>query len=91
MADYEAVFASAFLDDLSHWVRQDRKVALRLLEIIDDVFRGPFEGLGKPEPLRGDLAGLWSRRLSQEHRVVYEVFDQSVCFLQGRYHYGRRS
>ncbi|MEM1183009.1 MAG: Txe/YoeB family addiction module toxin [Acidobacteriota bacterium] len=86
---HDAVFATAFLGDLEYWVRHDRKLALRTLKIVDDILRHPFEGLGKPEPLRGNLAGLWSRRLSQEHRIVYEVADTSVRFLQCRYHYGR--
>jgi len=87
MAERSAVFSRHCLEDIGHWVRTDRRVVLRLLRIIDDTLRRPFEGLGKPEPLRGALAGLWSRRLTQEHRVLYEVTDDAVRFVQARYHY----
>jgi toxin YoeB len=87
MAERSAVFSRHCLDDIEYWVRTDRKVALRLLRIIEDTLRQPFQGLGKPEPLRGALTGLWSRRLTQEHRVVYQVTDESIRFLQARYHY----
>ncbi len=68
-------------------MRTDRKTAARLLRIVRATLRTPSEGIGKPEPLRGRLAGLWSRRLTQEHRVVYEIADDAVHFLQARYHY----
>ncbi len=87
MGERQAVFSTHFLDDLSHWVRTDRKTALRLLRIVGDSLRDPFHGVGKPEPLRGELSGFWSRRLTQEHRVVYEVEEGVVRFLQARYHY----
>ena len=87
MAERSAVSSRHCLEDIEYWVRTDRKMALRLLRIIEDTLRRPFEGLGKPEPLRGALAGPWSRRLTQEHRVVYEVADDGVRFVQARYHY----
>jgi toxin YoeB len=87
MSDREAVFSTHFLEDLEHWTRQDRRVALRLLRIIRETLRDPFSGIGKPEPLKRELSGLWSRRLSQEHRVVYEVAGPQIRFLQARYHY----
>lgn len=87
MSERQAVFSSHFLDDLEYWVRTDRKTSLRLLRIVRDTLRDPFKGIGKPEPLRRQLSGLWSRRLTQEHRVVYEVADDRIRFLQGRYHY----
>ncbi len=87
MAERRAVFSTHFLDDLDFWVRTDRKVARRLLAIVRQTLRDPFQGIGKPEPLRRRLAGLWSRRLTQEHRVVYEVTVDAVNFLQARYHY----
>ena len=82
-----ALFSTRFLDDVEHWVRTDRRTALRLLRIVRETIRNPSEGIGKPEPLRGELQGLWSRRLTQEHRVVYQVVEGGVRFLQGRYHY----
>jgi len=87
MAERRAVFALHFLEDCEHWVRADRKVALRLLRIVRETVREPASGIGKPEPLRGALTGLWSRRLTQEHRVVYEIAEDHVRFLQARYHY----
>ncbi len=87
MNETTAVFSTHFLEDVEYWVRTDRKTTLRLLRIVRETVRRPFEGIGKPEPLRGELRGLWSRRLTQEHRVVYQVVEGQVRFLQGRYHY----
>jgi toxin YoeB len=87
MAEQRAVVSSHFLDDLERWVRADRRVARRLLKIVRETLRDPYAGIGKPEPLRRQLSGLWSRRLTQEHRVVYEVLNDTVIFHQGRYHY----
>ena len=83
----EAVFEPEFREDLMHWVKTDRKVALRLLELVDEILRDPFEGIGKPEPLKFGFAGCWSRRITQEHRLVYRVLENRVDFLQARYHY----
>jgi toxin YoeB len=83
----EAVFHPEFREDLRYWVSSDRKVALRVLELVEDILRDPFTGLGKPEPLKHLLAGAWSRRVTQEHRLVYLVQGRRVDFLQARYHY----
>jgi toxin YoeB len=85
--NHEAVFLPEFLEDLRYWGRNDRKTALRILELIEAVLRDPFKGVGKPEPLKHLAPGIWSRRLSQEHRLVYLVKDESIVFLQARYHY----
>ena len=82
-----AVFQPEFREDLRYWVKTDRKTALRAFDLIDAVMRDPFAGIGKPEPLRYFAAGTWSRRLTQEHRVVYLVRDDRIDFLQARYHY----
>lgn len=82
-----AVMDPAFLADLEYWTRTDRRRALRTLKLVEDVLRNPFTGTGKPEPLRGQLSGKWSRRIDQEHRLVYEVSNDRVCFLAARYHY----
>jgi toxin-antitoxin system, toxin component, Txe/YoeB family len=82
-----AVFQPEFIDDLRYWVETDRKVALRALDLIDAVLREPFSGIGKPEPLKYLASGVWSRRLTQEHRIVYLVSNVRVDFLQARYHY----
>jgi len=83
----EAVFHPEFIDDLSFWAKTDRRIALRALEIVEAVLSDPFSGIGKPEPLKYLAPNTWSRRLTQEHRIVYVVKDQRVEFLQGRYHY----
>jgi toxin YoeB len=85
--DREAVFHPEFRQDLRHWVETDRKIALRAFELIEGILRDPFTGIGKPEPLKYILAGCWSRRLTQEHRLVYRVSGNRIDFLQARYHY----
>jgi toxin YoeB len=87
MSERRDVVSTHFVEDLEHWVATDRKVALRLLRIVRETLRDPYAGVGKPEPLRRQLSGLWSRRLTQEHRVVYQPTDTTVFFLQARYHY----
>lgn len=82
-----AVFQPEFIEDLRYWVETDRKLALRAFNIIEAVLRDPFEGIGKPEPLKYLTPGAWSRRLTQEHRIVYLVREDQVDFLQARYHY----
>jgi len=82
-----AVFQREFLQDLSYWVKAHRNVATRVLEVVEAALRDPFQGIGKPEPLKQSLAGSWSRRITQEHRLVYRVSDNRVEFLQARYHY----
>lgn len=82
-----AVMDPNFLEDLEYWTRTERKRALRTLQLVDDVLRDPFKGRGKPEPLRGELSGKWSRRIDQEHRLVYQVEHTCIHFLAARYHY----
>ena len=81
------VFQPEFREDLEFWVRHDRKNALRILKLVEAVVRDPFAGIGKPEPLRSIGSGVWSRRITQEHRLVYLVRDDRIDFLQARYHY----
>jgi len=82
-----AVFHPEFREDLRYWVETDRKVALRAFNLIEAILRDPFRGLGKPEPLKYLGAGVWSRRLTEEHRIVYLVREDRIDFLQARYHY----
>ncbi len=82
-----AVFQSEFREDLRYWVKTDRNTAMRVLDLVEAVLRDPCQGIGKPEPLRYLLAGCWSRRITQEHRLVYRVSDLRIDFLQARYHY----
>ncbi|MGA8433056.1 MAG: Txe/YoeB family addiction module toxin [Candidatus Sulfotelmatobacter sp.] len=85
--DREAIFHPEFRQDLRYWVEADRKVAIRAFELIEAVLRDPFTGIGKPEPLKYVMAGCWSRRITQEHRLVYRVSADRIDFLQARYHY----
>ena len=82
-----AVFHSELREDRRFWVRTERSTALRVLELIEAALRDPFTGIGKPEPLKFYLHGCWSRRVTQEHRLVYLVRDDRIDFLQTRYHY----
>jgi toxin YoeB len=85
--DRQAVFHPEFIDDLKYWVKNDRKTALRVIKLIEDILRDPFDGIGKPESLKYLSPGTWSRRITQEHRIVYLVRDERIDFLQARYHY----
>lgn len=80
-------FEPRAFEDLTWWVKQDRKIALRIMRLIENVQQTPFEGLGKPEPLKHELSGLWSRRIDHEHRLVYEVREDRIRILACRYHY----
>jgi toxin YoeB len=80
-------FDPDFRADLRYWVGLDRKTALRILELGEAAVREPFGGLGKPEPLKHLGPGIWSRRITQEHRLVYRVLNDRIDFLQARYHY----
>jgi toxin YoeB len=86
-AERVAIFHPEFREDLEYWVKTDRKIALRVLKIVEGVMRDPFQGIGKPEPLKYLAEGVWSRRLTREHRIVYRVREGRVDFLQSRYHY----
>lgn len=83
----DAVFHPEFIQDLRYWVKTDRQIALRVISLVEAILREPFKGIGKPEPLKYLTSGVWSRRLTQEHRVVYLVSDDRIDFLQARYHY----
>jgi len=80
-------FDAAAFEDLAWWVEQERAQALRIIRLIRETQREPFAGLGKPEPLRHELTGCWSRRISQEHRLVYQVQKDKIRILACRYHY----
>ncbi|MGD0518664.1 MAG: Txe/YoeB family addiction module toxin [Thermoguttaceae bacterium] len=80
-------FDPSAVEDLTYWVRHDRKKALRILELVQETQREPFGGKGKPEPLKHELAGCWSKRIDQEHRLVYQVTENCIRILACRYHY----
>jgi toxin YoeB len=77
---------SAF-EDLAWWVETDRAQALRIMKLVREIQRDPFSGLGKPEPLKRELSGCWSRRIDQEHRLVYQVREDKIRILACRFHY----
>jgi toxin YoeB len=82
-----AVFQKEFREDLGFWIETDRKIALKVLTLVEAILREPFTGLSKPEPLKHLGPDVWSRRLTQEHRLVYVVGDMRIDFMQCRYHY----
>ncbi len=82
------VFSKEAWEDYLHWQATDPKVLRRIHELIKDAMRSPFAGIGKPEPLRHALAGYWSRRITEEHRMVYKVEGRNLMLAQLRYHYG---
>jgi toxin YoeB len=83
----DAVFQPEFREDLRHWVETERRTALRILTLVEAIMRDPFGGIGNPEPLKYLGADVWSRRITQEHRLVYVVNDERIDFIQTRYHY----
>ena len=86
-AKRESVFQPEFVEDLRFWIKTDRRVALKILDLVKAVLRDPFTGVGKPEPLKYLGADVWSRRITQEHRIVYFVSRDRIDFLEARYHY----
>jgi toxin YoeB len=82
-------FTSIAWADYLYWQQDDRAQLKRVNKLIDAILRDPFEGIGKPEQLRNVLSGAWSRRISEEHRLVYLVKDDEIVILKARYHYGK--
>jgi toxin YoeB len=78
---------AAALEDLAWWVQQDRKKALRIIKLIQETQTEPFGGIGKPEPLKHELTGCWSKRIDDVHRLVYQVQNDKIRVLACRYHY----
>jgi toxin YoeB len=74
-------------EDYLYWQKTDKLILKRINKLIKDINRSPFDGLGKPEPLKGDLSGFWSRRIDSEHRIVYIINDDEIIIVQCRYHY----
>lgn len=81
------VFSERAWEDYLYWQSQDRKTLARINQLIREVQRDPVSGIGKPEPLKHALAGYWSRRITEEHRLVYKVQDDALWIAQARYHY----
>lgn len=81
------IFSANAWDDYLYWQKTDKKVLKRINQLISDIQRSPFEGIGKPEPLKHALSGYWSRRIDSEHRIVYRTDDDALFIAQLRYHY----
>lgn len=81
------IFSTNAWDDYLYWQRTDKKILHRINELIKDIQRNKYQGVGKPEPLRHNLSGFWSRRITSEHRIVYKIEDDSILIAQLRYHY----
>jgi len=81
------IFAEQAWEDYLYWQKTDKKLLERINTLIKDIVRSPFAGIGKPEPLKNALSGYWSRRINDEHRIVYKMVDGSVFIAQLRYHY----
>ncbi len=81
------IFTDEAWEEYLYWQVKDKKILKKINNLIKDTKREPFDGLGKPEPLKHELAGYWSRRITQEHRLVYEIFEESILVVSCRYHY----
>lgn len=83
------IFSKNSWDDYTSWLTEDKNMLKKINELIKEIQRTPFEGKGKPEPLKYDLAGYWSRRIDREHRLVYQVADEKITIYSCRYHYDK--
>jgi toxin YoeB len=83
----QIVFESGAFDDFTAWATENKKLYAKIVRLIKDIQRSPFTGLGKPEPLRHELKGYWSRRIDTEHRLVYKVTDDAIIVIACKYHY----
>jgi len=81
------IFADHAWEDYLYWQKRDKKILKRINSLLRDIQRSPFEGIGKPEPLKHAFSGYWSRRIDEQHRIVYKVDSESVFIAQLRYHY----
>lgn len=88
VAEPQVILKREFRRDLTHWIEVDPRIAVRVMRLIEEVLRDPFRGTGKPELLKHSLQGRWSRRITDEHRIVYEVNSSAVLFMLARFHYG---
>ena len=87
MKAFQVACSTRFKDDYTYWQRRDKQKCLKIDDLIKNTIADPFKGIGKPEPLRHELAGCWSRRITREHRLVYQVKDNLITLLQCRHHY----
>lgn len=81
------VFEKAAAEDLFYWAQNDLKIIKKIVQLVENIQKTPFSGLGNPEPLKHELQGFWSRRINQQHRLVYKVTEETVYIISCRYHY----
>ena len=81
------IFSEYAWEDYLYWQRSDKKILRRINTLIKEIMRSPFQGMGKPEPLKHALSGYWSRRINDEHRIIYKITEEAVQIAQLRYHY----
>jgi toxin YoeB len=81
------VFSEHAWEDYLYWQRSNKKILRRINTLIKEIMRSPFQGMGKPEPLKHALSGYWSRRINDEHRIIYKITEEAVQIAQLRYHY----
>lgn len=86
-SERESVISSKFREDLRYWAETERRTLVKIFDLMEAICQDAFSGIGKPEPLKHKAAGVWSRRITQEHRLTYTVSDERIEFLQARYHY----
>lgn len=84
----QVAFEPVAFKDFAEWATLDKKLHKRIVDLISDTLRQPFAGIGKPEPLKHELKGYWSRRINEEHRLVYKVTDTAIIIISCKYHYG---
>lgn len=85
--EWTLIVATRFLADLHYWLEHDWRIALRIVRLMREVARDPLQGMGKPEVLKHDRAGIWSRRIDREHRVLYQLDENAIQFVSARFHY----
>jgi toxin YoeB len=83
----KVVFENTALEHLAYWAKTDLKILKKIVQLAENAAQTPFEGIGKPERLKGNFQGYWSRRITQEHRIVYEVTDDTISIILCRHHY----
>ena len=84
---HSLILSDHALDDLQYWTRENPRIAQKILKLIEETVKTPFTGIGKPEPLKYLKVNTWSRRIDNEHRLVYEVLESGIRIMQCRYHY----
>ncbi|OHD09210.1 MAG: toxin YoeB [Spirochaetes bacterium GWC1_27_15] len=85
----KVIFDYNAFEDFNEWLKIDKKIHKKIIDLIKEIQRNSFVGLGKPEPLKNDLSGYWSRRITEEHRLVYKVNDNEIIIISCKYHYDK--